>query len=142
VFERSRSQTLATEGHWERRFNYCKFFQITARNSNKSILLRYNNSDRHKSSLAKQQYIIASTFCDLQMPRYGRKIHQLLCLPGILFKFVFFGESIWVFQKISLAALNLACIHQPLGSILGVFFCTCRKWFTYLFNSQVDQLQL
>jgi len=30
------------------------------------MLVRYHNSDRHKSSLAKVQYIIASTFCDLQ----------------------------------------------------------------------------
>jgi len=37
-----------------------------------SGLLRYNNSDRRKRPLAKLQYIFTRTFCDLQMPRYGR----------------------------------------------------------------------
>jgi len=99
VFERSSYQRLATKGYWEWRLNYCKFCQITARNANKSMLLQYDNSNWHKSLLAKLQYITASTFCDLQMPRYGRKIRLLLCLPAILFKFVFFGESIWNFLK-------------------------------------------
>jgi len=58
--------------HWEWRFNYCKCSQITVRNANKSMLPRYSNSDRHKNSSAKLQYIFTCTFCDLQMPRYGR----------------------------------------------------------------------
>jgi len=36
------------------------------------MLLRYNISDRHKYSLAKLQYLLTGTFCDLHMPRYGR----------------------------------------------------------------------
>jgi len=50
VVERFRSQSLAAEEHWEWRVNYCKCCQITVRNANNSMLLRYNNSDKHKNS--------------------------------------------------------------------------------------------
>jgi len=46
------------------------------------------------------------------------------------------------FQKNYLAALDLASIHQTLGSELGVFFYKCYKWFAHLFNSHGDQLHL
>jgi len=58
------------------------------------MLLRYNNSDRHLSSLAKLQYVLTSTFCELHMPRHGRKIHQILCLPEIFCSNMFFW---WVY---------------------------------------------
>jgi len=41
-------------------------------NCNMSMLLGYNNFERHKSSLANLQYIFTSTFCDLMVPRYSR----------------------------------------------------------------------
>jgi len=50
----------------------CECCQTTAGSANKSMLLRYNDSNRHKSSLAKLQYIFTGTFCDLQMSRCGR----------------------------------------------------------------------
>jgi len=65
VVEKYKSQRLATEGHRERRINYCKFCQITVWNENKSMLLRYHNSNRHKSSSEKLHDICTSTVCDL-----------------------------------------------------------------------------
>jgi len=61
VVQRYRYQRLAIDGHWEWRFNYIKCCQVTARNANKSLLLRYNNSGRHKSSLEKLQEVFTST---------------------------------------------------------------------------------
>jgi len=49
LVKRSRSRRLATEGDCEWSFNYCECFQITIRCTNKSMLLRYNSSNRHKS---------------------------------------------------------------------------------------------
>jgi len=49
MVERSRAQWLAADDHWQWRGDYCKCFQITLRNANNSMLLRYN-SDEHKSS--------------------------------------------------------------------------------------------
>jgi len=74
IVQGSRTQRLGTKGHWEKGLIIVKCCQITVRNANNSMLLGYNNSDKHKSSLAKLQYIglFTSTFCDLQMPRYGR----------------------------------------------------------------------
>jgi len=51
VVERSRPQRLPAEVHWKWWFKYGKYCQITVRNANKSMLLGYNNSDRHKNSL-------------------------------------------------------------------------------------------
>jgi len=73
------------------------------------MLLPYDNSDRHKSSLAKLQYIFTRTFCDLQMLKCGRSQSDLpnfVLTWDFLFKSVFFGESIWVFQKILMAAMD------------------------------------
>jgi len=70
VVERSRSQRLAAEEHWEWRFNYCKCFQITVRNANNSMLLLYDNSDKNKNSWARLQYMPrvpnrgSSNFCN------------------------------------------------------------------------------
>jgi len=50
VVERSRAQRLAADEHWQWKFDHCKCCQITVRNANNSMLLRYNNSDKHKSS--------------------------------------------------------------------------------------------
>jgi len=97
LVERSRSQRLAEDGHWEWRLNYCNFCQITARNANKFMLLRYNNIDRHKGSLAKFRYIFTSTFRDLQMPRCGRekwRIFVQICFVVSLHLF-FFKKSHW-----------------------------------------------
>jgi len=55
VVERFRSQRLATDVHQEWRFDNCKCCQITVRNANKPMLLRYNISDRHESSSEKLQ---------------------------------------------------------------------------------------
>jgi len=38
--ERYRSQMVAAEEHWVWRFNYCKCWQITARNANNYMLYR------------------------------------------------------------------------------------------------------
>jgi len=60
MVERSRSQSLAMEAQYtETKFNICKCCQITVRNANNPMLLRYNNSDKHKSSLAKLQHMIS-----------------------------------------------------------------------------------
>jgi len=48
-YTQHKSQKLATEGHREWRINYCKYCQITVRNANKFMSLRYNNSDRPNS---------------------------------------------------------------------------------------------
>jgi len=57
VVERSRSQRLAAEKHWEWRFNYCKCCQIIARSANNFMLLWYNNSNKHTNSQARLQYM-------------------------------------------------------------------------------------
>jgi len=68
-------------------------YEITVRNANKSMLLGYISPRR----LAKLQYIFASTFCDLQMPRYGRQKDSpnFVSTWDFLFKPVFMGVSIW-----------------------------------------------
>jgi len=79
------------------------------------MLLRYNNSERHQSSLAKLQYIFISTFCEFQIPRYGRyqkDWSNFVSTWDFLFKPVYFLVNPYVlFQKLSLAALNLESIH-------------------------------
>jgi len=50
MVERSIAQRLAPDKHWHWRFDYCKCCQITIRNANNSMLLRYDNSNKHKSS--------------------------------------------------------------------------------------------
>jgi len=61
------------------------------------MLLGHKNSDRRKSSLAKLQYTLTSTLCDLQMPDMVglniRKMHLLLGLLGIFCLNLFFGGS-------------------------------------------------
>jgi len=69
---RYNSQRLVAEGHWEWKLNYYKFCHITVGNANMPTLLQYDNSNGHKSLLAKLQYTFTRTFCDLQVPSYGR----------------------------------------------------------------------
>jgi len=86
-------------------FSYCTCCQISLRNANKSMLLRYSNSDRHKSSSARFvtyrcPYMVDST-----------KIHLILCLPGVFRSNLGFLVSLYVFfQKIWLAALGISAL--------------------------------
>ena len=62
-----RSQLHMDTGNEDCGFQYCNFCHTTIRNATMSMLLRYNNSDRHTSSLAKLQFVFTSTFCDVQI---------------------------------------------------------------------------
>ena len=78
-----------------------------------------------------KQCIFTHTFCDLQMPRYGRQQKDspnFVSTWDFLLMSACFGESLWGFQKILLAALDWHLpIHQPLGSALGIFFYKLGK---------------
>jgi len=68
MVERSRAQRLTADEHWQWIFNYCQCGQITVRNANNSLLLRYSNSDKHKSSQATLHYIFTNKFCYHRCP--------------------------------------------------------------------------
>jgi len=126
VVERSRSQRFAAEEHWnEDLLTYSKCCQITVRNANNLILLRYSNFDKHKYSWTRLQCIFTSRFCDYRWPGmvYSRKTHLILCLPGIFRSNLDFWVSPYgIFQKMSLAVLDFASIDQSLRNVLVVIF--------------------
>lgn len=73
------------------RDHYQKYKQVRV------TAIAYNNSDRHKRSSEKLQYIFPPRFCDLQM--------SIFCSNLLL-------VSLYVvFQQNLLAALDLAFIH-------------------------------
>ena len=77
-----------------------------------------------------KQCVFTHTFCDLQMPRYGRQQKDspnFVSTWDFLLMSVCFVESLWDFSKNRVGSRGLESIHQPLGSAFEVFFYKLGK---------------